>query len=328
MAVFHTSSNDPACGHELETVNEPSVYVDSLDRVAMDTLKEKARPYSYSQQQESLEINPIYNGASDLEVAPQVARGPEPYHNRYTDFDQQPSSPHDTSGKLPVERRRICGVTPLIFWILIFAIVVILAAGLGGGLAAGLSSKNSDKSTESASRSASIRSAGLFNATDTSTTSPQAIIPASPSGKPAHTASPTPTAQITSAPSPAKDQVTCPDNDTLVYTPPSNTVKSTAYTVNSTTLTYTIYCNQSFSQSDDISDLQYIENSNLTACIQACSIYSTQVPNGGGEYGYWSLCSGVTVTENGTCELKEGLEVGAAGTTKKGGKGQSAMLLW
>lgn len=142
-----------------------------------------------------------------------------------------------------------------------------------------------------------------------------------------HTASPTPPS-ATSAPSPAGMDVTCPDNDTLVYTPPSNTVNSTAYFLNDTTLTYTIHCNQTYLQSDDITDVQYIKNSNLSSCIQACSIYNLQVPDGGGEYGFYNLCSGITVTADGVCQLKEGVEIGAVGANKTGGRGQSAMLLW
>lgn len=121
--------------------------------------------------------------------------------------------------------------------------------------------------------------------------------------------------------------VTCPDNDTLVYTPPSNTAQSTSYFLNDTTLTYTIHCNQSYYQSDDITDIQYIKNSNLSSCIQSCSMYNIQFPNGGGEYGFYNLCSGITVTPEGVCQLKEGVEVGAVGANRTGGRGQSAVLL-
>lgn len=117
------------------------------------------RYHGYFHGKRSLEVDHGYNGASDLEVAPQTV--PEVYHNQYTDSDQKLPYPQDTPQKTPVERGRFCGVRPLIFWILIFAIVIILAAGLGGGLGAGLSSKNSNKSSDSASRLVYIHSARI-----------------------------------------------------------------------------------------------------------------------------------------------------------------------
>ena len=111
----------------------------------MDTAKEKARPYSYGPQ-DSLEVNRGLNGG-DLEVAGQDA--PEKSYRPYPDSDQNLfySKDEQQQQQQQFERRRVCGVTPLIFWILIFALVIILAAGLGGGLGVGLSRKNTNKDT-------------------------------------------------------------------------------------------------------------------------------------------------------------------------------------
>lgn len=108
----------------------------------MDTSQEKARPYSCGPQ-DSLEVNHGLNGG-DLEVAGQDA--PEKSYPQYPDSDQNILYPKDQQH--PPERRRVCGVTPLIFWVLIFALVIILAAGLGGGLGVGLSRKNTSKTVD------------------------------------------------------------------------------------------------------------------------------------------------------------------------------------
>ena len=107
----------------------------------MDTSKEKSGSYS-ELPQETLEVDHgysnKYNGAADLEVvhpnAPEVYNRPQP--------DEK--IPY-TQGKPEPQRRRVCGVTPLLFWIMTFIIVLILAAGIGGGLGAGLSHKSSAK---------------------------------------------------------------------------------------------------------------------------------------------------------------------------------------
>ena len=59
-------------------------------------------------------------------------------------------------------------------------------------------------------------------------------------------------------------------------------------------------------------------------------MFNMQVPNGGGDYGFYGLCSGLTVTEEGTCQLKTGVENDAKGVnrTEGGEKGESAMLLY
>ena len=110
----------------------------------MDSTKEKAGSYYTHLPQDSPEVNRLeYSGAADLEVVPPNA--PEAY-NQGAETDQK--IPYTVEGGRP-KRRRVCGVTPLIFWILIFALVIILAAGLGGGLGAGLSHKNSsDKNNQ------------------------------------------------------------------------------------------------------------------------------------------------------------------------------------
>ena len=107
----------------------------------MDTSKEKSGSYSHPPQ-ESLEVDHgysnKYNGAADLEVVPPNA--PEAYNQPAPDE----KIPY-TQAKPQREQRRICGVTPLLFWAMIFTIVLILAAGIGGGLGAGLSHKSRAK---------------------------------------------------------------------------------------------------------------------------------------------------------------------------------------
>lgn len=239
---------------------------------------------------------------ADLEVV--TPNEPQFYPTPAPDEKNAFSSAHD-----PPARRRVCGVSPLIFWILILTIVLILAAGLGAGLGAGLSKKNSnDKASAS--------------------TNPTPTIPEN--DRPKTTSRPTAAAaHTTSTSTPSSDDVSCPANDTLVYTPPSHTSSSTAYFLNSTTLTYTIHCNKTYFASSDITDVQYIPNSNLSSCIQACSVFNIQYPAGGGEYGFYNLCSGITVTAAGVCQLKQGVENDAAGVNRTGGtSGQSAKLLW
>lgn len=116
----------------------------------MGTSQEKSGSYSHLPQ-ESLEVDHgysnKYNGAAGLEVVPPNA--PEAYNRPAPD-----EKILYTQGKPQREQRRVCGVTPLIFWIMIFTIVLILAAGLGGGLGAGLSHKSSAK-TDADNNSAS-----------------------------------------------------------------------------------------------------------------------------------------------------------------------------
>jgi len=83
----------------------------------------------------------VHNEASDLEVVP--PQDPEAYSY---DKPQAEEKVHYTQSKVP-DRRRVCGVAPFIFWILIFIIVALLAAGLGAGLGVGLSKKNTSNST-------------------------------------------------------------------------------------------------------------------------------------------------------------------------------------
>ncbi|KAI0149565.1 hypothetical protein GGR57DRAFT_225306 [Xylariaceae sp. FL1272] len=62
----------------------------------------------------------------------------QPPHNHYGQLE---GSNQELDQRKP-NRRKILGVTPLVFWLLLFAAVIIIAGGLGGGLGAGLSSKN------------------------------------------------------------------------------------------------------------------------------------------------------------------------------------------
>ena len=124
----------------------------------MDTSKEKSGPYPHLPQ-ETLEVDHgygnKYSGAADLEVVPPNA--PEAY-NRPAPDEKIPY----TQGKPEREQRRVCGITPLLFWIMIFTIVLILAAGIGGGLGAGLSHKssaNKESDNNGASRLVSCPSA-------------------------------------------------------------------------------------------------------------------------------------------------------------------------
>ena len=59
-------------------------------------------------------------------------------------------------------------------------------------------------------------------------------------------------------------------------------------------------------------------------------MYSIQMPNGGGAYGFYVLCSGLTVTGAGVCQLKTWVHNGAEGVnrTEEGDDGMSAILLW
>lgn len=68
------------------------------------------------------------------ESQPEVYSKPESDEKRYF-YNHDNSMSH---------RRRVCGVTPLVFWILILISVVLLAAGLGAGLGAGLSKSRSE----------------------------------------------------------------------------------------------------------------------------------------------------------------------------------------
>lgn len=102
----------------------------------MNPSEEKGGEYYRSSSQPEVH----HNGASGLEVVPPQV--PE-YHNSKPDRDEKISYKQE---RMP-ERRRVCGITPLMFWILIFTIVILLAAGVGAGLGAGLSKKSTDKTT-------------------------------------------------------------------------------------------------------------------------------------------------------------------------------------
>ncbi|KAL9046626.1 MAG: hypothetical protein Q9214_000586 [Letrouitia sp. 1 TL-2023] len=205
-------------------------------------------------------------------------------------------------------RRTVLGLKPLTFWLLVLLLTVLLATGIGVGLGIGLprSHKTANPPPPASTTSVTLPS--------TSSTTNRVNVPA-PTASPQNV-----------SPSSNRD-ISCPANNSLSYTPASNSPKSTAFTVNTTTLTYDIQCNTTYTDSDDITDLQYIPNTNLSACIDLCSVYSVQVPHGGGENNFYDLCSGVTVTPDGVCQLKSGVEEGAAGIDKTA-RGESAMLIW
>ena len=106
--------------------------------VLMNSSKDKVGEYT----QVSTEPEVHYNGASDLEVVP--PHDPESYSYSRPQLDEK--IPY-AQNKAP-DQRRVFGVTPLIFWILIFTIVILLAAGRGAGLGAGLSTKSTNKAAE------------------------------------------------------------------------------------------------------------------------------------------------------------------------------------
>ena len=74
----------------------------------------------------------------DLEVAPQD--GPESYEKEWNDGKIQ-YVPDTQNANYP---RRLCGLAPIVFWILILLMITLLAAGLGAGLGVGLSAKSSN----------------------------------------------------------------------------------------------------------------------------------------------------------------------------------------
>ena len=99
----------------------------------MNSSHEKVGEYTQMSSQPEV----YHRGSSDLEVVPPNA--PESYSNR------QPEEKMNSyiQSQEPA-RRRIGGVTPFIFWLLIFLIVVLFGAGLGAGLGVGLSKKSSN----------------------------------------------------------------------------------------------------------------------------------------------------------------------------------------
>lgn len=93
------------------------------------------------------DYHPVYSdpglqhtGTSGLEVASPT--GELEAHTYYG--PQKNEKAPSYLGEEPT-RRRIAGVSPMTFWILIFVIVILLAAGLGAGLGAGLSKKTTTK---------------------------------------------------------------------------------------------------------------------------------------------------------------------------------------
>ena len=256
----------------------------------------------------------VRNDTSDLEVV----------HSRQPiAYAQDDKVPYQTYRGTAADQTRVLGLKPRMFWLMIFLIIAILAIGIGAGVGAGLSAKN--KSQSSSGYLLPCASAWIINEPPIRSPSSTAI-PTSSAVPPSNSRNkPSPSSSPNSNPSTAG--VTCPANDTLVYTPSSSSSSSNAYAVNTTTLTYTIHCGYTYDPSKDIDDIQWIPHTNLTACIDLCSIFNIQYPYGGGQYGFYGLCSGVTVSKNGTCELKTGVEVGAANADKKG-DGQSAMLVW
>lgn len=79
----------------------------------------------------------IRNDASDLEAVPDQFK--------VVDVDVPPFS-DEKMACVHVEplrsRQRVLGLDPVIFWVFMFLIVIILAAGIGGGLGAGLSARS------------------------------------------------------------------------------------------------------------------------------------------------------------------------------------------
>lgn len=202
--------------------------------------------------------------------------------------------------------RRTCGLAPMVFWVLILLMINLLATAIGAGLVVGLSKSNNS--------GAGYGNPVLFSCTKLII--PLLSIPTAISISTLSSSSikekPTNPPSTSTSPSLSNPNLGRPVNDTLKYTPASNSASSTAYTVNSTTLTYTIHCGFTYKASynrdgtGNTTDLQYIPLTNLSTCINLCSIYNIQVPDGGAQYGFYDLCSGITVTNNETCQLKSG----------------------
>lgn len=63
--------------------------------------------------------------------------------------------------------------------------------------------------------------------------------------------------------------------------------------------------------------MQWIPDTNLTACVDLCCIFKVQLPHVV-ESGFYSIYSGVTVTTHGTRQLKNGVEEGAVNADESG----------
>lgn len=162
----------------------------------------------------------------------------------------------EQSQPVPQRRRKICGLSRWMFWIICaVAVVVVVAAAVGGGVAASLSSKSTSR--EATGSNTAIATATSFTNTVASQLSTQ---------------SGTPTTQTSTA-TLSTTTVIGPSGTLLVDCPSSN---DTLYKPSSSTQLFRKLCGDSLLNINGYGTSITEQVSTLDDCISQCAGYNTQ----------------------------------------------------
>ncbi|KAK4225454.1 hypothetical protein QBC38DRAFT_264765 [Podospora fimiseda] len=260
--------------------------------------------YASSWQQQQYKYQPQHSISA---ISGQTEYSPNnsgyPYSGPPTQYYPPQQQPFDEKSSTP---KKLLGLKPKIFWILIIILVIILAAGIGGGIAAGLSSSSSSSSSSTPSSSGEKQTPS-----SDSTSPPPLSSPGNPT--PSETSSSTsPTRTPNTILPPSTD--TCPSSNQSIISPLN--ASGTPWTIsreNSTPQKFQIHCDRDMSA--DIRkgtiDIMRLSVRTLEECIAACAGYNFQYGNNavyGAGRSSAGLCKAVTLVKKSGdyCFLKNG----------------------
>nr|XP_036578015.1 uncharacterized protein CTRU02_12077 [Colletotrichum truncatum]KAF6785145.1 hypothetical protein CTRU02_12077 [Colletotrichum truncatum] len=209
----------------------------------------------------------------------------------------------------PSEKRRVLGLTVPVFWGLVTALVIILAAGIAGGVAGGLITQKANSSSDNQ---------------DTQTSPTATVASSSASSSPSSIASGTTTATSSSASAtssvlpdgklPAPTDGGCPGINMTTYTPTN--AESKAITVNGgSAQTFRQLCEVNYASgatwgNPDIHDILKTYVSTFEQCMTLCASYNVQyadnLKNGRVSGGGWCRSVAMIKTPGEYCYLKNG----------------------
>jgi len=234
---------------------------------------------------------------SDLEVAPkasdlEVAQNPPfNYQHKYDQAGLEyarigPNSPGPNSTEPhleshkeaidppPPQRRRICGLTPRIFWIIAIAlIVVVIGAAVGAGVGKSLASKSNNITGATPTPGSPIQLSSMSSTSSTSSIrSTNSNTPLS-SGGSTDSNTPSPTSRSTVAFT--TTQVIGPKY-TLQRDCPSTNNSLYSITLGSLSMNFRKICEKSYLNSQSIQSSINVPTSNLDSCINLCAAWNVQ----------------------------------------------------
>ncbi|MCJ1405672.1 hypothetical protein MMC11_008901 [Xylographa trunciseda] len=262
--------------------------------------------------------------------------GAELYPARFESIepDQHTRRSKEEKSMSPNEPERMYGLAPAVFWIVILLIVSLIAAGVAVGLGIGFSRVrgSGDVSCPTGTSSTIFVHGGGNSSPQTEPVLPSTASPTPTSTKTSgSTVSTTSSSAWNSYTNPGTvdsvilnanmPDISCPDHN--------NATAAFPFYVNGSSLTYQIHCktNYNIGSFPSVKDIQVIANvQSLASCIQLCSYYTVQLPQGGPRNystGYAAFCTGVYFWQN-ACYLKSGVVSGVTGGCASG---DGAMLV-